>query len=90
MSFINIGFGNIINSDKIVTIITPDSAPCKRLVQKAKAEDRIIDATQGRRTRGVIIMDHDQVVLSALMPDTIAGRLKGVPENNRESEDNED
>lgn len=75
MAFINIGFGNIINSDKVVSIITPDSAPAKRLVQRAKEEGNIIDATQGRRTRGIIITD-GHVVLSSLLPDTIANRTK--------------
>ncbi len=74
MSFINIGFGNIMNADKIVTMITPDSAPAKRLIQKAKEQERLIDATQGRRTRGVIITDTNQVILSALLPDTLAAR----------------
>ena len=64
MAFINIGFGNIINTDKVVSIVTPDSAPAKRLVQRAKEEGNIIDATQGRRTRGIIITDQ-HIVLSA-------------------------
>lgn len=76
MSFINIGFGNIVNSDKIITMITPDSAPAKRLVQKAKEEGRVVDATQGRRTRGIIMMENQQVILSALQPDTLAGRTR--------------
>ena len=74
MAFINIGFGNIINSKKIVSMITSDSAPAKRIVAKAKEQGNIIDATQGRRTRSVIICDY-YVVLSALMPDTIASRI---------------
>ena len=74
MAFINIGFGNIINSNKIVSMITSDSAPSKRIVANAKDKGNIIDATQGRRTRCVIICD-DYVVLSALMPDTIANRI---------------
>ncbi len=74
MSFVNIGFGNIINSNKIVSMITSDSAPAKRIVSNAKETGNIIDATQGRRTRCVIICD-DHVVLSALMPDTIANRI---------------
>ena len=74
MSFINIGFGNIINSTKIVSMVTSDSAPAKRLVANAKEKGNIIDATQGRRTRCVIICD-DYVVLSSLMPDTIANRI---------------
>ena len=74
MSFINIGFGNIINSNKIVSMITSDSAPAKRIVANAKEKGNIIDATQGRRTRCVIICD-EHVFLSALMPDTIANRI---------------
>ena len=74
---INIGFGNMVNASKIVAIISPDSAPSKRIVQNAKDEGRAIDATQGRRTRAVIIMTDDHVVLSALQPETIAGRDQG-------------
>ena len=74
---LNIGFGNVVNTDKIVSIITPDSAPAKRLIQKAKEEDRIVDATQGRRTRGIILVDGNEVILSALQPDTLAGRFNG-------------
>ena len=75
MSFVNIGFGNIINTDKVISIVTPDSAPVKRLVQKAKEDGIVVDATQGRRTRGVIITD-SHVILSSLVPDTIASRTK--------------
>ena len=74
---INIGFGNIVNSDKIVAIIAPDSAPSKRLIQNSKETGRVVDATQGRRTRAVIITDSDYVILSALLPETISGRYKG-------------
>ena len=74
MAFINIGFGNIINSNKIVAMVTSDSAPAKRIVATAKEKGNIIDATQGRRTRCVIICD-EHVVLSALMPDTISNRI---------------
>lgn len=72
----NIGFGNIINADKIVAMITPDSAPAKRMIQKAREESRLIDATQGRRTRAVIFTENDRIVLSALLPDTLSGRIK--------------
>lgn len=75
---VNIGFGNIINADRIVTMITPDSAPAKRLVQGAKESGSVVDATQGRRTRAVIVMDSGHVILSALLPDTIAGRMSFV------------
>ena len=74
---LNIGFGNVVNTDKIVSIITPDSAPAKWLIQMAKEEDRIGDATQGRRTRGIILVDGNKVILSALQPDTLAGRFNG-------------
>ena len=72
----NIVFGNIINADKIVAMITPDSAPAKRMIQKAKEESRLIDATQGRRTRAVIFTENDRIVLSALLPDTLSGRIR--------------
>ena len=72
----NIGFGNIVNADKIIAMITPDSAPAKRMIQKAKEESRLIDATQGRRARAVIFTENDRVILSALLPDTLSGRLK--------------
>lgn len=79
----NIGFGNIVNADKIIAMITPDSAPAKRMVQKAKEESRLIDATQGRRTRAVIFTEDDRVILSALLPDTLSGRMKN-PANTEE------
>jgi regulator of extracellular matrix RemA (YlzA/DUF370 family) len=85
MAFVNIGFGNVINTDKIVAIISPDSAPAKRLVQKARDDGCVIDATQGRRTRGVIVTD-EHVVLSSLMPDTIAGRSR-VTQGEKEAEE---
>lgn len=73
--FVNIGFGNIINSSKIETIINPDSAPSKRMVQKAREDGMVIDATQGRKTKAVLVMENGRLVLSALQPETIAGRL---------------
>lgn len=79
----NIGFGNLVNADKIVAMITPDSAPAKRMIQRAKEESRLIDATQGRRTRAVIFTENDRVILSALLPDTLSGRLKN-PVNSEE------
>lgn len=73
---INVGYGNMVNVDKVVAIISPDAAPIKRLVQNAKDEGRAIDATCGRRTRAVIVTDSNQLVLSALMPETIANRYQ--------------
>ena len=75
MKFINIGFGNMIASDRIVTIVSPDSAPVKRLVQDAKDSGRVIDVSCGRRTRAVIITDSEHVILSAIQTETIAARL---------------
>ena len=74
MSFINIGFGNVVNSTKIAAIVSPDSAPIKRLIQQAKEEETILDATQGRRTKGVILLENQQIVLSALTPETLSQR----------------
>lgn len=71
----NIGFGNLVHTEKIVAIITSDSAPAKRLVQHAKQEERIVDATQGRKTRSILVMERQLVVLSALGTDTLAGRF---------------
>lgn len=73
--FINIGYGNIVAVDRIVAIVTADSAPIKRLIVEAREKSELIDATQGRKTRGVIITDNHQVILSALQPDTMASRL---------------
>lgn len=71
---IHIGFGNIVNTSKIIAIVSPESAPIKRMVQRAKEEGTAIDATQGRRTKSVMMMENGQLVLSALLPETIAGR----------------
>ena len=75
MKFINIGFSNMVSTNRIVAIATPDSAPIKRLVQDAKDDNRIIDVSCGRRTRAVIITDSEHVILSALQPETISNRL---------------
>ncbi len=76
MQLINIGFGNVVSSDRIVAIVSPESAPIKRLVQDAKDSGRAIDATCGRRTRAVIVMDSNHVVLSSVQPETVAGRFE--------------
>lgn len=75
MQLINVGFGNIVSANRIIAIVSPESAPIKRLVQEAKDQGRAIDATCGRRTRAVLIMDSDHVVLSAVQPETVAGRF---------------
>ena len=73
---IHIGFGNIVNSAKIIAIVSPESAPIKRLVQNAKEKGMASDATQGRKTKSVLVMENSQVVLSALLPETVAGRVQ--------------
>lgn len=72
---INVGFGNIVSVHRLIAIVSPESAPIKRIIQESREVGRLIDATCGRRTRAVIIMDSDHVVLSALQPETIARRL---------------
>lgn len=85
MQLINIGFGNVVSAERIITIVSPESAPVKRIVQESKDSKMAIDATYGRKTRAVIIMDSGHVVLSAIQPETIAGRI----ENNSEEDNNE-
>lgn len=75
MQLINIGFGNIVSSNRIITIVSPESAPIKRLIQESKDKGNAVDATCGRRTRAVIIMDSGHIILSAIQPETIASRL---------------
>nr|WP_269141895.1 DUF370 domain-containing protein [Lientehia hominis] len=79
---INIGYGNVVHTEKVLAVVSPDSAPGKRLIQAARDEGRSIDATQGRKTKGLIVMDNGYVVLSALLPETIAGRFNesGIPD----------
>lgn len=85
MKLINIGFGNMISASRLIAIVSPESAPIKRIIQEAKDKSVLIDATYGRRTRAVIIMDSDHVILSAIQPETVAGRL----DNNEEGDDDE-
>lgn len=75
MQLINIGFGNIVSAERIISIVSPESAPIKRIVQEAKDSKMAIDATYGRRTRSVLIMDSGHVILSAVQPETVAGRV---------------
>jgi len=73
--FINIGLGNVVASNRVISVVSPDSAPIKRVIQDSKEQAKLIDATYGRKTRAVIIMDSGHVVLSSLQPETIAHRL---------------
>ncbi|NGQ93808.1 DUF370 domain-containing protein [Brevibacillus sp. SYP-B805] len=75
IKLINIGFGNIVNANRIISIVSPESAPIKRIIQEARDRSMLVDATYGRRTRAVIITDSDHVILSAVQPETVAQRL---------------
>ena len=85
MRLINIGFGNMLAAERIVSVVSPDSAPIKRLVQDARDRGRTVDATQGRRTRAVIVTDSEHIVLSAIQPETIATRVNGRDTEEREA-----
>ena len=89
MKLINIGFGNMINAQRLVAIVSPDSAPIKRLIQECKERGTLIDATQGRRTRAVMIMDSDHVILTYLQSETVANRLNDY-DDGIEEEDSDD
>ena len=78
---IHIGFGNMVNADKIISIVSPDAAPVKRMMQKAKEDGTAVDATQGRKTKAVIVMENGMLVLSALLPETIGQRAYTESEN---------
>ena len=74
--FIHVGFGNLVNTDKVIAVVSPESAPVKRMVQTAKEAGTAVDATQGRKTKAVLGMENGQLVLSALLPETIANRAQ--------------
>lgn len=76
MKLVNIGFGNMINADRVIAVVSPESAPIKRVVREAEDRSMLINATYGRRTRAVVIMDSEHVILSAIQPDTISGRME--------------
>lgn len=80
MKLINIGFGNMVNAHRILAVVSPESAPIKRMVQEGKEDGSLIDATHGRRTRAVIITDCDKVILTYLQPETLSARIEGTAE----------
>ncbi|WFA06881.1 MULTISPECIES: extracellular matrix/biofilm regulator RemA [Bacillus] len=80
IKLINIGFGNIISANRLISIVSPESAPIKRMIQDARDRGMLIDATYGRRTRAVVIMDSDHIILSAVQPETVAQRLSAKEE----------
>ncbi len=86
MKLINIGFGNMVSVSRLIAVISPESAPIKRMIQEARDRGVLIDATYGRRTRAVLIMDSDHIVLSALQPETVAGRLASRESESAEEE----
>lgn len=87
MQLINIGFGNMVAAQRLVAIVSPDSAPVKRMIQEGRDRGILIDATYGRRTRAVLVMDNDHLVLSALQPETVASRLNGEEKAGEEEEE---
>ena len=89
MQFINIGFGNLISSERLVAIVSPDSAPIKRMVQESRERGMLIDATYGRKTASIFIMDSDHVILSAVQPETVANRVDSEEDGQEDMEDDE-
>ena len=87
MKFINIGFGNIVSANRLIAIVSPESAPIKRVIQDARDTGKLIDATYGRRTRAVIVMDSEHVILSAVQPETVASRLDNSDSNDTTEDD---
>ena len=89
MKLVNIGFGNMVSAGRLIAIVSPESAPIKRMVQEARDRGVLVDATYGRRTRAVLIMDNDHLVLSALQPETVANRISGQDTSVEDEEDEE-
>ena len=89
MKFINIGFGNVVSAHRVISIVAPESAPIKRIVQEARDAGDLIDATYGRRTRSVLVMDSGHVILSAVQPETIVNRIADKEESAAKAEDEE-
>lgn len=87
MKFINVGFGNMVAADRVVALVSPESAPVKRLISEAREGGRVIDVTCGRRTRAVIVTDSDHVILSATQPETISNRLADDAEDVEDEEE---
>ena len=87
IKLINIGFGNIVSANRIIAIVSPESAPIKRIIQEAKNKGSLIDATFGRKTRAVIVTDSEHVILSAVQPETVASRLHGRDDGVEEGKD---
>ncbi len=89
MKLLNIGFGNMVSAERLIAIVSPESAPIKRMIQEGRDRGMLIDATYGRRTRAVIVMDSDHVILSAVQPETVANRLNGKDTGAAEEEEDD-
>lgn len=90
MKLVNIGFGNVVSANRVIAVISPESAPVKRMIQEARDRGMLIDATYGRRTRAVIITDSDHILLSAIQPETISHRLEGKMVSITQDEESEE
>lgn len=86
IKLVNIGFGNIVAANRIISIISPESAPIKRIIQEARDKGMLVDATYGRRTRAVVVMDNGHIILSAVQPETVANRLVAQTADSEEEE----
>lgn len=89
MKLVNIGFGNMVSANRMVAIVSPESAPIKRIIQDAKEKGTLIDATHGRRTRAVVITDSDHIILTYLQSETLANRILDDGDFEDEGEDDE-
>ena len=90
MKLINIGYGNMVSAGRVVAIVSPESAPIKRMIQDARDGGSLIDATYGRRTRAVIVADSGHIILSAIQPETVSNRIIGTPEGSLQAEELEE
>ena len=90
MKLINIGFGNMVSANRLVAIVSPESAPIKRIIQDARESGSLIDATYGRRTRAVIITDSDHIILSAVQPETVANRTDDYDDDEEDEEEDDE
>lgn len=86
IKLVNIGFGNIVAANRIISIISPESAPIKRIIQEARDKGILVDATYGRRTRAVVVVDSGHIILSAVQPETVANRLVAQTADSEEEE----
>ena len=90
MKLVNIGFGNMVSAERLVAIVSPESAPIKRIIQDARESGSLIDATYGRRTRAVIITDSDHIILSAVQPETVANRIDDYDDDEEDEEEDDE